>query len=975
MACALVLLRAIAFAATVSVLLAFSVQDVNAEGSTTPAFFQDVSCDLLDGDDAGPYHISDPSKPIDGSLCPGDADLYSVDVCADCSFVVRLLFTHDVADLDLSVGANDMGLGSSDSVSDNEIVIVNDYAGGTVDIEAYHYSGSFAKYRLTVTISAPNCGEDDYEPNDSLQDAFLLSAAGTFVLGYTCEDDVIDLFNITLCPNCSLSVGLAFDSSKTDLDLYLFDDAGALLNRSASFSSTEHASFDNTQDSNQTVAILVFYYDGDSTSYLAGVSVDSSNVEQVTSTLRSQTQSTEFIGSEDVSSVIQVVESVGATVNSSLSSQSLVNISTSLTEVVDGLLAVDPEVVKKAEQQRTQSNSSASLPGVFGTTLNNIAKSLPPGTKQVSRRTRVATAAFNFKTATTPVEFPDQTYDSGETLCLDDNCTNDPLANTEVLSFQNLTLELIPSNPSRYYSFAVYETANLFVSDTVASESSQAGSNQPFISTAVVLAQSGDDTAFNGTIRYRVSKTTTGSGDTDQCVFWQFAAGSTTTGQWDTFGCQRTNNTMLPDSVVECECNHLTNFAVLTTSAATQLSSTDELALTVITYVGIAVSVPSLLITFIVFASYSALRTLGRIIIMHLCLNLAAAMLLLVFGADRTSNKDVCTGIAIALHYFLLTSFLWMLMEGINLYKMFVTVFDSVGSARGKHVRLAVISYVVPAVIVIVTGAVLGLDAYGTDDVCWLSYDNGALWAFLGPVCLIVAVNIVAFVLILRSVLGIGLSSSSNKTRTLLVRGFKISLCFFCVMGITWVFGILALTGDTAFLYLFTILNAFQGLFIFVFHCLRDKLVQDTVRGGKSQLPSFLTDSSQQHHHQHPHNSMPEHSTAATFVSNPKTETMDSTKAMPSEGVDTMMERSEAPTMETALVRPLNQGDRDSLHEEDEQDNDDNKSNLSDDKPVRGSGDDGGDGAWTSDAGTEQPQQQQQEAPVGFAAFAVEEAK
>jgi hypothetical protein len=56
-----------------------------------------------------------------------------------------------------------------------------------------------------------------------------------------------------------------------------------------------------------------------------------------------------------------------------------------------------------------------------------------------------------------------------------------------------------------------------------------------------------------------------------------------------------------------------------------------------------------------------------------------------------------------------------------------------------------------------------------------------------------------------------------------LSKGIKATLSFFCLLGITWVFGALAIgNAGIVFLYLFAICNAFQGLFIFIFHCYID---------------------------------------------------------------------------------------------------------------------------------------------------------
>lgn len=154
---------------------------------------------------------------------------------------------------------------------------------------------------------------------------------------------------------------------------------------------------------------------------------------------------------------------------------------------------------------------------------------------------------------------------------------------------------------------------------------------------------------------------------------------------------------------------------------------------------------------------------------------------------------------------------------------------------------------------------------FGTPDNCWLSNRHFVLWSFVGPVLGIIAVNLVVFVMVMRNILRVGRrkvrtyvlasswsidchtsniitnqvmnrrssASSDERSRTIaqVSRGIKATLSFFCLLGVTWVFGALAIGGAALFfIYLFSICNALQGLFIFIFHCASD------TRSGPSSL-------------------------------------------------------------------------------------------------------------------------------------------
>ena len=58
--------------------------------------------------------------------------------------------------------------------------------------------------------------------------------------------------------------------------------------------------------------------------------------------------------------------------------------------------------------------------------------------------------------------------------------------------------------------------------------------------------------------------------------------------------------------------------------------------------------------------------------------------------------------------------------------------------------------YLLPLVMVIISiicNEALDLGGYGTPTHCWLSPEQGFIWAFMGPVAVIVSANIVIFII------------------------------------------------------------------------------------------------------------------------------------------------------------------------------------------------------------------------------------
>ena len=68
-----------------------------------------------------------------------------------------------------------------------------------------------------------------------------------------------------------------------------------------------------------------------------------------------------------------------------------------------------------------------------------------------------------------------------------------------------------------------------------------------------------------------------------------------------------------------------------------------------------------------------------------------------------------CAIVAGLLHFFFLSAFCWMLLEGVQLYRMVVLVFHTIV----KHLHMYAVGYGVPLVIVIIS-AIAFPKGYGT---------------------------------------------------------------------------------------------------------------------------------------------------------------------------------------------------------------------------------------------------------------------
>ncbi|OWK05464.1 ADGRL2, partial [Cervus elaphus hippelaphus] len=226
------------------------------------------------------------------------------------------------------------------------------------------------------------------------------------------------------------------------------------------------------------------------------------------------------------------------------------------------------------------------------------------------------------------------------------------------------------------------------------------------------------------------------------CSFWNYSE-RTMMGYWSTQGCKLvdTNKTR-----TTCACSHLTNFAIL--MAHREIAYKDgvhELLLTVITWVGIVISLVCLAICIFTFCFFRGLQSDRNTIHKNLCINLFIAEFIFLVGIDKTKYMIACPIFAGLLHFFFLAAFAWMCLEGVQLYLMLVEVFESEYS-RKKYYYVA--GYLFPATVVGVSAAI-DYKSYGTEKACWLHVDNYFIWSFIGPVTFIILLNIIFLVITL----------------------------------------------------------------------------------------------------------------------------------------------------------------------------------------------------------------------------------
>ncbi|XP_068747252.1 adhesion G protein-coupled receptor L4-like [Montipora capricornis] len=308
------------------------------------------------------------------------------------------------------------------------------------------------------------------------------------------------------------------------------------------------------------------------------------------------------------------------------------------------------------------------------------------------------------------------------------------------------------------------------------------------------------------------------------CVFWQKGEDAV----WKTDGCE-----LVPSEsdakMTTCKCDHLTIFASLMDPFDSTIEEPDTKALEMVSIIGCTISLIAVLVTIAVsLVFWRAVKSPRAKVLLNLCVAVALSCIFVIVEGSARGSKAGCTVVAAFLHYFLLSLFSWMLCEGVLLYIVLIKVFRGIAEEKVKY--FYIFGWGFPAIIVAISLATTQAVGYGNAHACWLDVSSGLIWAFIAPAITVILVNIVVFILVIRQMMGT--RHLQNKTQIEKVKvGVKASAVILPLLGITWLFGLLAFNSATiAFKYIFAIANSLQGLMIFIFHCLLNKKIKDAIK-------------------------------------------------------------------------------------------------------------------------------------------------
>ncbi|XP_057595700.1 adhesion G-protein coupled receptor G6 isoform X1 [Hippopotamus amphibius kiboko] len=320
------------------------------------------------------------------------------------------------------------------------------------------------------------------------------------------------------------------------------------------------------------------------------------------------------------------------------------------------------------------------------------------------------------------------------------------------------------------------------------------------------------------------------------CAFWDLNKNESS-GFWNISGCTRHGDSDKNETV--CLCNHLTHFGVLMDlqGTASQLDAKNTKILTFVTYIGCGISAISSAATLLTYAAFEKLR---RDYPSKILMNLSTALLFLnlVFLLDSWITSfhvdGLCTAVAALLHFFLLATFTWMGLEAIHMYIALVKVFNTY--IRRYILKFCIIGWGLPALVVSIVlasrnqNAVYGKARYGGeqgDEFCWIKDSVVFYVTCAGYFGLMFFLNVAMFIVVMVQICGRNGKRTSRTLREEVLRNLRSVVSLTFLLGMTWGFAFFAWGPlHVPFMYLFSIFNSLQGLFIFIFHCAMKENVQ-----------------------------------------------------------------------------------------------------------------------------------------------------
>ena len=315
---------------------------------------------------------------------------------------------------------------------------------------------------------------------------------------------------------------------------------------------------------------------------------------------------------------------------------------------------------------------------------------------------------------------------------------------------------------------------------------------------------------------------------------------------------------------VDCESMHLTSFAIL---AAVNGLENQEAALTIVSYVGVGVSIVCLTLCIYIYLAFcqSLLKQAHHYTHFNLILSLLLLYVIFSIGLELPYRENFghyipCKVASAVLQYLVLCLFAWMLAEGIIIFILMQWPFYHF---TWKYALIStLLCWIIPGIYVAIysiplhnsflspTAAPIN-NARNSPGFCWIQSRDEYMYVHrhnlvvIVPIIAIIFCNVILFLFVITKALLLycGQKSFDKFTRS---RKASLSLLRLFVvltpaLGFLWILGLVTLDPSSPFAWVFTIVGSLQGLFILLFVVLVRKDIRDLIVARFARIYSRVT--------------------------------------------------------------------------------------------------------------------------------------
>ncbi|XP_028843009.1 adhesion G-protein coupled receptor G2-like isoform X2 [Denticeps clupeoides] len=303
------------------------------------------------------------------------------------------------------------------------------------------------------------------------------------------------------------------------------------------------------------------------------------------------------------------------------------------------------------------------------------------------------------------------------------------------------------------------------------------------------------------------------------CVSWQ---GDGKMPNWTTSGCK----TVVNNSDIICQCSHLTFFAVLMKPEIQTISSSDLESLTYISYIGCGLSLFFVgIVLFMQFLLRKAKANPSTKILMNLFV--AQFLLNLAFLSNEwmtnTNSPVACVFIAVFLHYSLLATFAWFFLQALHIYLQF---WGTDIHTKQYMLKICIPAWTCPAIVVMVVGClgnysmqIIPVTNGVSPKMCWINNILVQYIVNIGTYVIVFVFTLAIFIVITQRIIYARKVEMEGKKKTSMSKTIISLAGLFSMLGLSW--GVAFFSYGNMVVpsyYIFTIINSFQGFFLFIYY-------------------------------------------------------------------------------------------------------------------------------------------------------------